>query len=450
MPGFWEPCPGKRNAVGGTTDPESPSVATSLWQGSGSEGGGGFGGTIGRVASRLRIEKLVFGGAGLARHTDGTVFVPYVLPGEEVVAEPAGRRRGVTRASATQWLVRSPLRRKPRCPVFSRCGGCHYQHAPYDRELAFKSEILRETLRRTGGWSWQGEIPVVASRAWGYRNRTRVRFHHRGRSATVGFLAPASHSHVATGDCAINSPKLNELHAVLEEMASSGQVPTNVDSVELFTDERQVQLNLPGRGRRLPGRAWKTCMRGLGVRRAGAAVDYRCGSDRFRVSPRSFFQANRHLVRRLASLATRSAEGRLAIDLYCGVGLLTLPLARRFGRVVGVDSSRPAVRDLRFNAERSGLPILAVRSGVARFLRGLQDRPDLVVADPPRAGLGPATVRELLRLSAPELRLVSCDPATLGRDLRLLREGGYSVRALTLVDLFPRTYHIETVTILRR
>ena len=387
---------------------------------------------------QLRVEKLVYGGDGLARYGDSVVFVPYVLPGEEVVAELSSASGSVFRGSPVGWTARSPDRAEPRCPVFTRCGGCHYQHIPYERQCAIKVEILRETLRRIGGLRWKAEIEVVAANPWGYRNRTQLSLETRGGVTTAGFLAARSHRHVAVQECAINSPKLNALLHAVQECLSDLRFPSRFRAVELFTNERQVQINLPRRPARMPRGFWARCADRLGVRRPGKPLEYRCGEDLFRVSGRSFFQVNRFLVDRLAGVVIGPAEGRLALDLYCGVGLLTLPLARRFKTVAGVDSSASATRDLQFNARRAGLPLRAVQAKVRDYLEAFDGRPDLVVADPPRAGLGGALVRQLLRAAPERLHLVSCDPATLARDIKSLEAGGYSLQRLVLLDFFRR------------
>ncbi len=398
---------------------------------------------------KLRIEKLVNGGAGLARFGDSVVFVPYVLPGEEVELDISSPGARVVRGAVVDWTTRSPDRVKPPCPVFTRCGGCHYQHIPYDRQCTFKVEILRETLRRIGGFRWEKEIAALTADPWGYRNRTQLHLRTHDGVATAGFLAARSHRHVAVQECTINSPKLNATLLALQDCLGSLRSSGAPRTVEFFTNETQVQMNLARRSRPMPKRFWAYCADRLGISRAGEPLDYRCGKDRFRVSGRSFFQVNRFLVEELAQLAVGTAEGRLALDLFCGVGLLTVPLARRFQRVVAVDSCVSAMRDLQRNASRAGMPIRAVQAEVNQFMEGFSERPDLVVADPPRAGLGGAAVRQILRLAPPRLHLVSCDAATLARDIKQLVAGGYCVESLTLVDLFPQTYHIETVAILR-
>ena len=179
------------------------------------------------------------------------------------------------------------------------------------------------------------------------------------------------------------------------------------------------------------------------------SIDYPSGGDIFQVGSRSFFQVNRFLTGRLAEAALQGAAGSRALDLYAGVGLMTLPLARKFEQVLAVDSSPRAVRGLQFNAERAALEVKVVNLNVEEYLPSCEEAVDFVVADPPRAGLGPRVVAELLRLRAPHVALVSCDPATLARDLAALTSGGYEIAKITFVDMFPQTFHIESVVELR-
>lgn len=398
----------------------------------------------------VRVEKLVYGGAGLAHHGGETLLVPFVLPGDEVEVR-LGRRAGAARrASVIRWTELSGDRLEAPCPVFGTCGGCHYQHIPYERELRYKVGILRETLRRIGGLQWDGDIEVACAQPWGYRNRTQLRIGSGKGERRVGFVAAGSHRHVPASDCPINSPKLNESHRALEEMAADRRFPGSLRSVELFSNGRQTQINLPRRPGRLPRRFWAWCRDRLGVAAPGVPLEYACGGDLFRVSGRSFFQVNRFLSGKLAELALADMVGDSALDLYCGVGLMTLPLARVCDSVTGVDTAESAARDLRSNASRAGLAVRVANAGVADFLKGVRERPDVVVADPPRAGLGAPVVEQLARLAPPDLRLVSCDPATLARDMKLLRRAGYAPARIHLVDMFPQTYHIEAVAVLRR
>ncbi len=399
--------------------------------------------------STVRVEKLVYGGCGLARHGGDTLLVPFVLPGEVVEVEFGNRSGGVRQASVTGRIEPSSERVTAPCAVFGKCGGCHYQHVPYEHECRFKVEIVRETLRRIGRLDWDEDIGVIGAQPWGYRNRTQFHFGESNGEFRPGFHGPGSHVPVPAAECPINGPRLGELHRTLWEMAADRRFPRTLRRMELFTNGRQTQMNLPRCPGPLPNRFWGWCGDRLGVSRPGVPLEYACGDDVFRVSGRSFFQVNRFLAGKLARIVLADASGSVAVDLYAGVGLLTLPLARSCDSVIAVDAAESAMRDLQSNAARAGLAVRVVHAPVLEFLKGLQDRPDLVVANPPRAGLGTGVVEQIVRLAPPDLRLVSCDPSTLARDIRSLRAGGYKVKRIQVIDMFPQTYHIETVVFLR-
>ena len=391
----------------------------------------------------VRIEKLVYGGAGLGRQEGQVVLVPFVLPGEEVRAETTRDRGDLLEARATEILEPAPERIVPACEYYARCGGCHYQHAGYEFELAQKAGILKETLARVGRVMPPENIDVAAGPEWGYRNRSQ--FHLR--DGGIGYLEPASHTFVAVERCPISSPRLNEAVAALREMAGDERFPGFLRTIELFTNEDQVQINVldTAGGRRVGRHFFEWCEERIAGAASGA-IDYAAQRETYRDGYRSFFQVNRFLIDKMVDAALAGAEGEWALELYAGVGLFSLPLARRFRRVTAVESGTSAWRDLGFNAERAGLVIEAMRAPADLFLETVDSRPDFVLADPPRAGLGKGVVPELLRLRPPKLAIVSCDPATLARDVSALLAGGYQVDSMTLVDLFPRTYHIESVS----
>jgi 23S rRNA (uracil1939-C5)-methyltransferase len=232
-------------------------------------------------------------------------------------------------------------------------------------------------------------------------------------------------------------------------MAHQRRFPAFLHEVEFFTNETDVQLNVLDTDRPLSKSFFDWCGEKIPGLVASEYIDYASGGDLFQVGGRSFFQVNRFLTGKLAEAALLEAAGGRALDLYAGGGLMTLPLARKFDQVIAVDSSGRAVRSLQFNAERAGLGVKVVNLNVEEFLPSCEEAVDFVVADPPRAGLGSRVTAELLRLRAPRLALVSCDPATLARDLAALTAGGYHAEKITLVDMFPQTFHIETVADLR-
>jgi 23S rRNA (uracil1939-C5)-methyltransferase len=376
----------------------------------------------------LTIEKLVYGGDGLSRQEGKVVFVPYVLPGEVVRAEVARVKNDLWKGRLLEVLEPSPERVAAPCSYFQRCGGCHYQHAGYAQQLEHKRTILREVLRRVGKIEFDGEIGLIAGEPWHYRNRAQLHI----ANGAVGYFEYGSHTLCAIDHCPIVSPGLNATIAKL-----SAGAPNCTATVELFTNETQTQVNVLDRVPRSALSFFQT----LG---GTEPLEY----DGFRVSRNSFFQVNRFLVEQLVECAIGDLSGESALDLYAGVGLFAVRLAARFQKVAAVESSGSAFRDLEHNVQQRALPISAHNSTSEEYLVTLGEKPDLILADPPRAGLGKQVVRDLVRIRAPRVTVVSCDPATLARDLLGLLAGGYRIERVTLVDLFPQTFHLETVVAL--
>lgn len=387
----------------------------------------------------VTIEKLVYGGAGLARVDGEVVLIPLVLQGERVAIEPGEKRGGVRRAGLASVEERSVRRVTPPCPYFGNCGGCQYQHSDYPFQLEQKVDILRDVLRRIGKLE-TGEIGVVSGPEWSYRNRIQLHF-ERGR---MGLLEAGSHRLCPIEQCPISSPKLNEVIGVLNGMVRDRRWPKFVRSLELFTNETETQLNVLESGQPVARRFFEWCAEKI----SGAttpALEYPAAGLSFRVGPRSFFQVNRHLIDDLVRLAVGEDRGTRALDLYAGVGLFALPLKKNFEQVIAVESGGGAVDDLFFNAERAGVPLTAVKTDTEEFLAEYTEGADLVIADPPRAGMGKRVLAELIRIRPATLVVVACDPSTLARDLAVLTGAGFRVESMTMVDLFPQTFHLEVV-----
>jgi len=396
----------------------------------------------------VQIEKWVYGGAGLARHEGRVVLVPYVMPGERVEVEAIREKPGMVEARGIRRIEDASERIEPACPVFEQCGGCHYQQAPVEFQSLKKVEILREVFRRVGRMEAPAEIQVKAAEPWGYRNRTQFHLDGDGR---IGFMAWASHDLVPVESCPISAPPINEAVGALREFMQDRRWPRFVREIELFTNGDRTMLNVLSTeaARGVAG----TFFEWVSTKIPGAAegsLQYQAAGEKLRVSHGSFFQVNRFLIDELAASALEGAEGESALDLYSGVGLFSLPLARRFKKVDAVETSTGALRDLEYNAREAGLEVALHRLQSEQYLEGLGQPPDFVLADPPRSGLGKHVVKHLARLLPPKITVVSCDPATLARDLAALLPAGYRIEALTLVDLFPQTYHLETVTRLVR
>lgn len=400
-----------------------------------------------RAGAELLIEKWVYGGAGLGRIEGRVALAPFVLPGERVRFTVEREKPSLVEARAVEWLARAPERADPACPYYTRCGGCHYQHAQYEFQAAQKVEIVREVLRRAAKLEAPADIRLSTGPPLGYRNRAQFHLH----GPRIGYLAAGSHDLVPVDECPISAPAINEALAVLTKSVKDRRWPRFVEQIELFTNGEETLFSI------LQTTGGKRAARGffdwLGERIPGAelgALSYPACGARFRVSHGSFFQTNRFLVEALVEEAVGGESGETALDLYAGVGLFTLPLARRFARVTAVESSASAVHDLQFNAADQGLDVRVQRMQAEQYLSGLTETPSLIAADPPRSGLGKNVVKHLLRLAPKRAVIVSCDPATLARDLGPLLAGGYNLTSMAVIDLFPQTYHIETVVRLDR
>ncbi len=438
----------------------------------------------------ITIEKLIYGGDGLAHHEGSTVFVPFVLPAERVSAAPIERKKKFIRARVEKLIELSAGRAVPPCPHFGACGGCNYQHIVYEAQLQYKAEILRETLRRLGHIEWPGEIAAHASPPWGYRNRaqwkvraveqavedplaTAASNEPQGTSLRIGYFGTNSTKLCAVEQCAILSPLLLRTLLAFRVALAAGQFPRNLREIEAFAgaEDSKLLITLSFAGGFPPAKEIAEKLREIApeleslllhdptrerMDLAGPGfVECRAGGSSYRVGHLSFFQVNRFLVDEMvAQIAENDEGGRLALDLFAGVGLFSVPLAKRFDRIVAVESNPAAARDLEFNissrAEIRRGAIEARAVDVEHFLEKFRDKPDLIVADPPRAGLAPEVVQQLARIKPARITYISCEPPTLARDLAELVKAGYEISAIHLFDLFPQTFHMEAVVLLRR
>ncbi len=389
--------------------------------------------------SVVEIEKLVYGGDGLARVNGQVVLVPFVLPGESVRTRTERVKTGLLRGRDAEILIAGADRVTPQCEYFGDCGGCQYQHSSYEAQVQHKRSILLETLARLGGINSPPEVSIVTAEPWHYRNR--IQLHFNGRD--MGFHKLGSHQLCKIDHCPISSPVLNEVVQKLSVACRQNGWPEFLKSLEVFTNESEVQLNVMESDRPVAARFFEWCAE-LIPQFAPGSIQYRAVDHDFRISGGSFFQVNRFLHDQLVSEAIGGLTGKTAVDLYAGVGLFTLPLAKQYEKVDAIERGGHAFGDLQFNARVARANVSSEKGSAEEYLRRLQDAPELVLADPPRTGLGKDATGELLRLKAPHLVIISCDPTTLARDLKKLL-AVYKLDSLTLVDLFPQTYHLETI-----
>jgi 23S rRNA (uracil1939-C5)-methyltransferase len=441
----------------------------------------------------LNIEKLIYGGDGLARlpaespsnkdrGRGKAVFVPFVLGGEQIEAALTEEKPGFARAHASAIVEPSPHRVQPACPHYARCGGCHYQHAGYEHQLEIKKEILRENLRRIAKLELECEIQVHPSPAWNYRNRSRLQVRTRPEFA-AGYFKFASHELLPVEECPISSPLINRGIATLWQAGRSGKAVEGVREVEFFANSDDTQILLEflcaPEARRASVRAWAEDLCATMPEIAGVValrepqkgiqeplvavgaseMTYQTRNAGYRVSAGAFFQTNRFLTDELIKIVTAGRSGELALDLYAGVGLFSTALACNFRHIVSVETSQTAANDLQYNLPVNGK---AVRATAEQYLSEFGDQgrpsdtlpqllhPGLIVVDPPRSGLGERVTHLLASANASRVTYVSCDPSTLARDLVPLRVSGYRVEEVHLIDLFPQTFHVESVVQLVR
>jgi 23S rRNA (uracil1939-C5)-methyltransferase len=422
-----------------------------------------------RLSHLVQIEKPIHGGAFLARNEGKAIFVPLALPGEQVRIRLVEEKRGYATAEIDQLLVASPERIAPACPHFGPCGGCHYQHAGYETQLQIKQAVLRETLER-GGIHVPGEISALAGQPWKYRNRIRLAFDAQG---DPGYRGRRSHAVVPIKECPIAAPLLVRTAFAAGEALKSFAPALRSTELALFCNADESALLLTvfvAAPTRIRFTEFAAALRNRIPQLVGAeaifetahqpsrtlaqwgelSIRYRAAEADYRVDHGAFFQVNRWLVDALVERVTSGHSGALAWDLFAGVGLFARRLAATFRQVVAVESSPAAIAALEANlAGTTGVPI---RASTFDFLRrnSRGARPDLVVVDPPRTGLGAEITAMLAEIAPPAMVYVSCDPATLARDLRSFLGTGYEIESIVLVDLFPQTFHLETVVRLHR
>ena len=376
----------------------------------------------------VEIERLLPGGVGLA-HADGlTLFVSLAAPGDTLRIRIDRIQGKVAFASIVEILKPSAVRVEPPCPYFGRCGGCDFQQLTYEAQLQAKVEIIRDCLHRIANLEAPGEIHITPSTdQWRYR--ARASWQVEAKEKLLGYFERGSNRVCDVEYCAVLVPQLEEtLEQVRKEVASRDvRQLRHVDAV--VGDE---------------GISVAPSIAGFNPR----TVSRRIGGEAYSFSADTFFQVNHELLEPLIDAALGDARGQLAIDLYCGAGLFTLPLARRFARVTGVEAHPRAVEFARRNVERAKLENVEIANlGVADWVKHSLSFEvlDFLLLDPPRVGCENAVIAGILALRPRSMAYVSCDPATLARDLKKLTADGYVLESVAAFDMFPQTHHVEIV-----
>jgi 23S rRNA (uracil1939-C5)-methyltransferase len=400
----------------------------------------------------IKLEKLAYGGDALGRLPDGrAAFVPFALPGETVRARVVEERRGHVRAEINEILEASPERIAPKCKHFIACGGCHYQHLPYESQLKAKTEILRDQMMRIGKI---GDPPVRATvasaREWNYRNNIQF---HLTRLGKLGYVGVDGRSILAVSECHLPEPELDALWPGLQfepglglervslRLGAGGEIMLLLESPE--PPELEIEAGI-------------SVVHLLGDEAVVMAGDDHLVmevNDRpFRVSAGAFFQVNTTMAGKMVSHLLEHlpvTPQATTLDIYCGVGLFSAFFARRVKRVIGIEVSPAACEDFTANLDEFE-NVELYQAPAEDVLPHLELEPDLVILDPPRLGLDRRVLDTLCSMAPKKIAYVSCDPSTLARDASRLLAGGYRLVEVTPFDLFPQTYHIESISIFER
>jgi len=402
----------------------------------------------------IELMASAFGGECIGRLPDGkTVFVPFGIVGERVEIELLVDKSRFARGRIKRVLEASPKRITPRCPHFGECGGCHYQHLAYADQLELKGSIMADQLQRIGRFEKPPLSKIVPSpQEWNYRNTVQFHLSPAGR---IGYQRAGAGGVVEIGECHLPLPPINDLWPRLEldpesgirraslRCGSDGELLLGLESDSPRPPEFSVDFPL------------SAVFLGAGDPVLLSGEDYslmRVGERTFKVSADSFFQVNLPQAEAMVEYVLKQMQvdqKTQMLDAYCGAGLFSAFLAPRVGSLTGIELSDSACNDFAFNLDEFENVSLYV-GAVEEVLPALKIKPRAVLLDPPRAGLHPAALQSLIAAKPEQIAYVSCDPATLARDLQKLAASGYQLESVTPFDLFPQTYHVETVTLITR
>lgn len=377
------------------------------------------------------IEKIVPNGYGLAFANGSTIFVSLAVKGDKLRVKVREKKGKLLFAEIVEILEPSKDRVSPKCEYFGICGGCDFQQMSYQSQLEAKIGIIKDCLERIGKVNFQGEISIISSpKDFGYRSRAQ--WHADTRKKQIGYFKRNSHNIIDVETCVVLDENLQKTLTDLHENLNWEQFWAESAKIEVAGSEDKVSLY------------------STEIIEPTEKINFTVLDNKYFYNAEGFFQGNLSLIKELIETAISGAEGKLALDLYCGVGLFSLPLAKTFEKVIGIEANEKAIEFAKENAElgRIGSAEFYTENVGTWLTENSLENVDFVLLDPPRAGTEKETIERIMQIKPKNISYVSCDPATLARDLRILTEH-YSIESITALDLFPQTHHIETVVRLK-
>lgn len=418
----------------------------------------------------VKTERLAYGGEAVARHEGLAVFVQGAAPCETLRVRIIERKKSFARAVIDEIIQPSAARREPPCRYFGECGGCQLQHIHYEEQLTAKVGFIRDALKRTGQIDWRDEIKIYSASEFNYRLRAKIKIakehfnsesfrQHPDKPRTgdedeeirIGFHRANSHTICDVEHCKILLPELNEaLQSIRQNLKSNSQ------AIDKSRDEIEIAVSdIPNSDCQASAPVLNISISPSLLESSTSDIQRRVASAIYQFSPSSFFQVNALLLDEFVKEATGAEKGDFALDLYAGVGLFTIQLERNFNRVIGVESNARSVEYANFNISRNeATNARVVWNRVDRWLKDFINQqntqtPDLVLLDPPRNGAA-ESVGLIAEIQPRQIHYVSCDPNTLARDLQKIIAHNYQIERIVAFDMFPQTYHVETVVFLKK
>ena len=397
----------------------------------------------------VKTERLAYGGEAVARYQGITVFVRGAAPGEEVRVRITASKKRYARARIEEVLIPSPFRRDPKCQYFGICGGCQLQHLSYPAQLEAKVDFIRDAIKRIGGIKYSDPIEIRSAAEYGYRSRARIQVECRHDKLAIGFHKAASDSVCDVESCPILQPILNDALARIRTHLrdEAGSTKFSRSELHIASGDSDVAVS--------PAMEQVETAANHHVAAFSHDVLRTVHDFRLRFPPTSFFQGNDLLLNDFIEAAVGGESGEIAVDLYAGVGLFTLPLARRFQLVLAVESNSVASHYARLNIEANNVQNASIIHGrVETWLKDLDEkrspiRPDFVLLDPPRNGAADA-IELIAKMTPRRITYVSCDPNTMARDLMAITRHGYQLTRVLAFDFFPQTFHVESIITVER
>ena len=421
----------------------------------------------------LHIERLVYGGKGLGRHNNMVVFVPDVITGEKTLVEISTRKKDYAEAELIKIIKPSPHRIAPPCPIYHECGGCQWMHMDYPFQVQSKREILSETFKRTLKTDYIAIQPLIpSSTPLNYRQRVQFKVKHKNGNYTLGYYKQETHQLVDVDECLLLRPLLNKALKKIRLLLNSGKITqlTNLKELHMHcsSDERAIAFILYADGiskdkiENLFKEIKETVSEAAGIifidkykKRIIAGnpfIEEELQGISFRISADSFSQIDWEQNKSLVKLALDyigDKQYNNGLDLFCGIGNFTLFIAKNADNVIGIDSGKTAIDDAEYNSKKNLIKNIRFMYNDVKYrmasLLAEGSCFDLVLIDPPRNGVGKESVNLIAGFQPSKIIYISCNPVTLSRDIVYFKAKGYEIKRLQAVDMFPQTYHIETV-----